>query len=52
MRRSHYIFADETGIPRPPVYLTAYPLRRRARVPWTTVVGVLLLLLTIFAIIR
>jgi hypothetical protein len=52
MRRSHYIFADETGIPRPPVYLTAYPLRRRTRVPWPTVVGVVLLVLAVLAMIR
>lgn len=51
MRRSHYIFADETGVPRPPVYLTAYPLRRRARMPLPTALALAVLILAVLAVL-
>lgn len=49
MRTSHHIFADETGAPRPPVYLTAYPVRRRGRGGWPmgVVTALMFLLLVI-----
>ncbi|NEX91980.1 hypothetical protein [Caulobacter sp. 17J65-9] len=46
-RIARRIQADETGAPRPPVYLRTFPARRRARFPW---LGVLLLLVAIGAI--
>jgi hypothetical protein len=43
-RTARRILADETGAPRPPVYLRTFPARRRARFPWLGVVLVLLLI--------
>lgn len=48
MRSSHHIFADETGAPRPPVYLTAYPMRRRARAGWPAGALAVLAILLLF----
>jgi hypothetical protein len=46
-RTARRILADESGAPRPPVYLRTFPARRRPRFPW---LGVVLLLIAIAAV--
>lgn len=51
MRRIHGILGDETGLPRPPVYLTVYRARRRPRGPRLVALGLALAALAGLAVL-